>query len=167
MGTVKPLQAPLITSALPSSTDGVNCWEMNEDLFRYVEPEVAGFMGDQTVVDLSTHPPIVYSLDYQLDSWLGDDLLETFPCFVVTERLKQAIEAQALTGVIFDSVIISRGKTFSKDRLLPTFHWLKVVGTPRKDDFGIAEDYRLIVSDEVYTLLRRFNILKFRFQLDQ
>lgn len=128
-------------------------------MFRYVEPEVAGGIGDKTVLDASFHPPVIHRLHYQFAGWLGDDILETFPCYIVTERLKQGIEGQALTGAIFDRVIISKTEAFNElDILLPEFHWLKVVGTPRKDDFGIAEDYRLLISDEAFSLLKNFNI---------
>lgn len=130
-------------------------------MFRYVEPEVAGGMGDKTVLDASSHPPLVHRLHYQFDGWLGDDILETFPCYIVTERLKQGIEGHDLTGVIFDNVIVSRTKTFDKlypGILLPEFYWLKVIGIPRKDDFSISEDYRMVISDEAFTLLKNFNI---------
>lgn len=135
-------------------------------MFRYVQPAVAGFWGEQTLVDMSVHPPIVHQLDYQFDGWLGDDILETFPCFIVSERLRGAIEDQEFTGVVFDKVIISRGKSLPEDLILPTFYWLKVVGTPRQDDFAIAEDYRLIVSHAVYLMLKSFNVLPYMFTND-
>jgi hypothetical protein len=43
--------------------------------YFYVEPEVAGGLGERTVMDRSTHPPVVKRLHYQLEGWLGDAIL--------------------------------------------------------------------------------------------
>ena len=51
--------------------------------YVYIEPEVAGGLGDHTVMDRSVHPPIVSKLHYQMEGWLGDALLESFPVFIV------------------------------------------------------------------------------------
>ena len=139
-------------------------------MFRFIEAEVAGGMGDKTVVDMSVHPPIVHKLDYQFEGWLGDDILETFPCYIVTDRLRQEIEKLALTGVSFDNTVVSTSETFEKlypSRILPKFYWLKVLGTPRKDDFGMAEDYKLMISDTVFTMLKNFNVSNASFQVDK
>ncbi|GAB4018836.1 hypothetical protein GCM10028773_19810 [Spirosoma koreense] len=100
---------------------------------------------------------------------MGDDILATVACYIVTERLKQAIEKQALTGVVFDDVIISKSKTFNKrypEPQLPTFYWLKAVGVPREDDFGLIDDYQLLISHEAFMLLKEFNIKYAKFQND-
>jgi len=52
-----------------------------------VEPEIAGDFGDNTVLDTSTHPPKVHKLHYEIETWLGDPILETFLCFVTTDEL--------------------------------------------------------------------------------
>src|SRR3954454_10828086 len=57
-----------------------------------LEPEVAGQLGDTTMLDTSVHPPVIQRLEYRFDGWLGDDLLESFPCFVVTERLANELK---------------------------------------------------------------------------
>src|SRR6476660_8794270 len=61
-------------------------------------PEVAGGWGERTVADTSTHPPRVTALHYQFDGWLGDELLESFPCYIVTRRLAHALTAAGLSG---------------------------------------------------------------------
>lgn len=70
-------------------------------MYRYLEPEVAGGMGNDTILDNSVHPPIVTFLHYHFSGWIGDDILETFPYFIFSERLKNAIENNKLKGISF------------------------------------------------------------------
>lgn len=124
-----------------------------------VEPEVAGGWGDNTVFTLTPgQPVVVHKLHYQLDGWLGDELLESTPCFIVTERLAHEIERAGLTGVTFDEVEVTTSDEF-KDLYphlqLPKFVWLKVHGQPAKDDFGIAPGLLLAVSERALELLKR------------
>jgi len=126
-----------------------------------VEPEVAGELGADTVMDSSVHPPRVSRLHYELNGWLGDDLLESFPCYVVTERCKTALEKEGFTGYSVAPVKVTVSDTFRElypGRSLPTFHWLKVNGTAGKDDFGLAKDHRLAVSEGVLRVLKSLSI---------
>ena len=130
-------------------------------MYRYLEPEVSGGLGKKTQLDSSTHPPIVTKLHYVFDGWLGDDILETFPCFIITESLKNKIESEGLTGITFDSVLISKSETFVAlypNRQLPLFFWAKIIGEFKEADFFIGNDNRLIVSDSAYNILKAFNI---------
>ncbi|GGJ53754.1 hypothetical protein ALP32_02980 [Pseudomonas avellanae] len=43
--------------------------------YYHIEPEVAGSLGEQTVIDTESWPPKVSRLEYQFDGWLGDELL--------------------------------------------------------------------------------------------
>ena len=61
-------------------------------MYYFIEPEVAGGWGGNTIADTSVHPPKISKLHYQFDGWLGDDLLESFPCFIVSESLKHESE---------------------------------------------------------------------------
>src|ERR1700722_2641088 len=110
-----------------------------------VEPEVAGGFGANAVIDRSSERMIVQKLHYQFDGWLGDELLETSPCFIGTERLARAIEREKLTGISFDDVEVTVSGNFRKlypHRNLPTFFWFKVNGTAGSDDFGIGPGIR-------------------------
>ncbi|MFB7720728.1 hypothetical protein [Nocardia sp. NPDC056100] len=96
--------------------------------FHLVEPEVAGGHGRGTRYDRSTVPVTVTALEYRFDGWLGDALLESTPCFIVTEDLARSIERLELTGVHFDTVsvsISSKGREFM-DTELPPRNWLKL-----------------------------------------
>jgi hypothetical protein len=132
--------------------------------YYVIEPEVAGGWGNNTIVaDRNVHPPRVSRLHYQFDGWLGDVLLESSPCYVVTEEAKRSIEAIGTTGAKFDEVEISTSEQFNDlypDRRLPRFAWLQVEGKAGQDDFGIAPapDFRLVISQRILDLLRPLGI---------
>jgi len=126
-----------------------------------VEPEIAGQLGANTVMDTTKHPPVVMQLHHEFEGWLGDDLLECFPCFLVTERLAEALSRSGTTGYELREVEITRSQTFDDlypMRVLPRFWWLNIVAGSADSDFRLSKDGRLDVSDRVYELLRDFSI---------
>ena len=124
--------------------------------YFYIEPEVAGGLGERTIMDRSVHPPIVKRLHYALEGWLGDVILETFPVFVVTEVARDALLGMGATGAAFDEVEITVTDQFEElypDRKLPPFVWLKAEGVAGRDDIGAAADGRLVVSQSALDVL--------------
>ncbi|MDX8514926.1 hypothetical protein [Mesorhizobium captivum] len=129
--------------------------------YFYLEPEVSGGLGDNTVMDSSVHPPIVTRLHYEFDGWLGDVIVTSFPCYLVTEDVKEKILKDGFSGVRFDKVEVTTSELFEEmqpDLELPPFVWLKVDGEAGHDDFGLAEDHRLVVSESVLDVLRPLGI---------
>jgi hypothetical protein len=130
-------------------------------MYRFIEPEVAGGLGKETVLDNKTHPPVIRKLNYEFGGWMGDDILESFPCFIVTERLKTKISEEKLSGIIFDDVLVTASQEFKllhPNIILPKFHWAKINGMPGLDDFAIAEDFRMVISEKTYRVLTLFNV---------
>ena len=129
--------------------------------YFYVQPEVAGELGANTVMDSTVHPPRVDRLHYQFTGWLGDVLLESFPCFIATEGAKEKLQFEGLTGVRFGEVEISTARPFNElypERELPRFVWIRIEGKPSEDDFGIASDARLVVSERALKVLKHLGI---------
>ncbi len=129
--------------------------------YFYIEPEVAGGLGTNTVMNRNVHPPAVSKLHYHFDGWLGDALLESFPCFIITETAAQRLQLAGMTGVSFDEMETSTSEQFQElypNRQLPKFVWLKVEGKPGRDDFGVASDGRLVVSERALEFLRALGI---------
>jgi len=127
-------------------------------MFYVLEPEVAGHFGKNSVVDTSVRPPSVTKFHYELDGWLGDDLLETISSFVVTDRLRSVIEQSASTGYEFAPVEVTTSEQFDElypDRELPNFWWLKIIGKPGVDDLGLSSDHRLVVRDGVFAKIQQ------------
>jgi hypothetical protein len=112
-------------------------------------------------MDSSVHPPKVTHLHHRFEGWLGDDLLETFPCFLVSSALARALEEARLVGFSLDKVEVSVSPEFlelSPGRTLPEFRWLKISGKGPNDDFGLTQDFRLEVSGWALDVLKKFNI---------
>lgn len=126
--------------------------------FFVVEAEVAGGFGERSEIDRSSGKMDVRKLHYKFDGWLGDELLESAPCFIASERLAKEIELGNLTGVSFDVVEVTTSDEFEElypKRKLPNFVWLKVTGTPGQEDFGIASGLRLVVSERALDVLKK------------
>lgn len=130
-------------------------------MFRIIEPEVAGGMGSETQLDNTVHPPLVKRLHFEFEGWLGDDILETFPCFLVTESLKNKIQNENLTGIAFNTVLITKSSNFITmypDKSLPKFYWAQIKGSFGKTDFFLGPDKRLVISEKSFLLLSQFQI---------
>lgn len=129
--------------------------------FYYLDPEVAGGFGDDTVINHSVSPPQVEQLNHEFEVWSGDELLENFPCFIATERLANAIQHLNASGVRFADVKITQSPEFEElypGKVLPEFKWLQVFGTPGEDDFGITKDFRLVVSESILNTLKLYHL---------
>ncbi|HEX8251144.1 MAG TPA: hypothetical protein VF599_23420 [Pyrinomonadaceae bacterium] len=101
---------------------------MNLFLLR---PEVAGGWGSETVVanraeieSGAATIAVVTKLEYVFDDWLGDDLLESFPCFIVTETLAEKLKNNSLSGLKFSDVLISVSELFEDINGVETFSGL-------------------------------------------
>ena len=130
--------------------------------YYLLKPEVAGGFGERTVmIEPSARPPLLERFHYKFAGWLGDELLTTVACFIVTERVAEKLKSCGFSGFSFGAVEISKGAEFSAlypGRELPKFLWLKIEGKPMQDDFGIAVDRkcRLVVSERALNALRDF-----------
>lgn len=125
--------------------------------FHILDPEVAGELGPQTVLDSTVHPPRVTRLHYIIDAWMGDDLVQSFPCYLITEDLRERLESLQVSGVRFATATVSISDEYHElkpDVKVPEFFWLQIHGTPGKDDLGLTADARLVVSQRVRSTMR-------------
>jgi len=126
--------------------------------FYLLDPEVAGGWGPNTKFTRSLGKPVVIlALNYEFDGWLGDDLLESTPVFIVTRRLADRLQAARLTGFVMRPVEISTSEQFRDlygDLELPEFVWIDIVGKAGGDDFGIHADGRLVVSRKALDVIK-------------
>jgi hypothetical protein len=92
---------------------------------------------------------------------LGDALLESFPCFIVTAAIAAALQKGKLNGFRLAPVDISKSETFQElygDKDLPSFKWLQVDGVAGNQDFGLSKNHTLVVSETALETLRQFGI---------
>jgi hypothetical protein len=76
-------------------------------------------------------------------------------------EVKQALQNIGFSGASFAHAEITKSDNFLELQPhveLPQFVWLKVNGKAGHDDFGIARDLRLVVSERILNLLEDFGI---------
>lgn len=124
--------------------------------YYQLEPEVAGQLGEECEMDRSVHPPDVTKLHYEFHGWQGDDLLTTVANFIVSDPVRESLTSRDLSGYTIDDVTVSKSPEFDElypDTDLPAFYWLKITGEPGEDDFGIADNNRLVISADALSVL--------------
>lgn len=125
--------------------------------FYLLGPEVAGGLGEHSCLVHDRWPPRVEHLHCEFAGWLGDDLLRTFPCFIVTAARGERLTRLGATGFALRDVEVSTSPEFTElqpDLALPPFRWLDVHGTTERDDLGLTDRARLVVSERVLARLR-------------
>lgn len=136
--------------------------------YFFIMPEVAGAMGDRSIVDRKVHPPLVQKLHYEFEGWMGDVLLDTFPCVVATKEAADALASAAVTGIDYAKVEVSTSELFRHlhpNLHLPPFVWLQIKGKAGKDDFGDYYDTRgerpwtrHVISGRALDIIRSFGL---------
>jgi hypothetical protein len=129
--------------------------------YYVLDPEVAGGLGPKTEMDTTAHPPTVTKLHFEVSGWLGDDIVQSFPCYLVSEELKARLNVIKSSGVIFAYAEVTQSDDFqeiSESRKLPRLSWMKVTGRPGSDDFGLTADARLVVSHRILDEIKEFHI---------
>lgn len=139
-----------------------------------IEPEVAGGFGENTVISnfdnvrLKRERPVVTHLHYEFSGWLGDEILEATPCFIVTENLADSIQKSKLKGFTFVDVETSVTEDFEEiypgrkllkfKRILPgdTVN-VKEHGFKNWSghDFCLSQNATLVVSENALVVLKK------------
>lgn len=123
-----------------------------------LDPQVAGELGAGTSLDTSTHPPLVRKLEYVLDLPQPDDLIQSFPAFLVSKDLGTRIKSARLTGVALTSARVSVSADYRAiygDVPHPRYLWLQVDGTPSSSDLWLDSKFRLCASDRAFKILEQ------------
>jgi len=137
------------------------------NMFR-LEPEVAGEIGENSIINYERGMiKEVKFLNYEFTGWLGDELLTSHPCFIVSENIGKDILKSNLKGYKFEDVEISVSDEFKEiypNRHIPNFKRLiplgKVVVCDEKitqssgDDFCLEDDVELVVSYSTLEILK-------------
>ncbi|MPQ44436.1 hypothetical protein [Clostridium tarantellae] len=142
-----------------------------------LEPEVAGEIGENTIYDnfddvrYKNFKPKISKLHFIFSGWLGDDILESTPCFIITDKLKIQIEKSNLIGYEFQDIEISLSDEFIEmypniempqfKRLIPKGSVIINDKTYTKwtgEDFSLSDKSYLVVSERVLNIINEFNI---------
>lgn len=134
-----------------------------------LEPEVAGGIGKKTKI-LYENSKIkeVLFLDYEFEGWLGDDILTTHPCFIISESLCDIIKASDLKGYQLQKIDVSFSDFFLEvynKNVLPNF--IRLLPFAINDislidkmllDFYLYKNTTLIVSEKALNTLKKLNL---------
>jgi hypothetical protein len=127
--------------------------------YKIIVPEIMVDLGDNTVFEESSSPvKKIVKLHINLEVWFGDDLLTNSSNYIVTERLKKALEESNFTGFYFDNMKVTEDIYFADNyhlnQPLPKFYWMKINGIENKDDLYIS-DFDLYISNKMLEYLRK------------
>lgn len=137
-----------------------------------LEPEVAGGIGSNSIIIYENQKmKEVKHLHYEFEGWLGDDLLTSSPCFIVTQALANDLLKSDLSGCKFEEVEISTSETFRElypNRELPKFKRIIPEGVVEveKDkvikwsgnDFCLRNAIDLFLTQKALTVLESYNL---------
>jgi len=106
------------------------------------------------------HPPRVEHLHYEVQGWLGDDLLDSTPCFLISPELAAIGPQAGCTGLRTDDarVTITPDAAPIVDPRVTSFLWLQPQGQPGQDDLALDATASLVVTDRALDVMRRFNL---------
>ena len=141
-----------------------------------LKPEVAGEQGPTTTIKNleeykvgKTQIPHVENLEYMFFGWLGDELLESFPCFIVTKKLGRKLIENGITGVKLTEVKVSKSEFFDEmefNNELPDFVRLEPTGKVSfnssyklinwsGEDVCLATKAELVVTEKALGVLKQ------------
>ncbi len=142
-----------------------------------LEPEVAGELGENTIIENFNNVrnklerPEVTHLHYLFLGWLGDEILECTPCFIVTKRLAEAIKGNSLNGFEFRKIELSKSDEFEEvypQKDLPNFVQLIPKGSIELTDdkynnwsghdLSISQNAYLVVTKKALGVLQKFSM---------
>lgn len=106
-------------------------------------------------------------MHFIFDGWLGDQLVESFPCYLITPGLAELLAAAGVTGFELAEAEIETSEQFRElypERVLPPFKWLQIVGTPAKSDIYLTSDNRLAGSQKTLDVVLATNPKGFEFR---
>lgn len=127
-----------------------------DDMPYILDPQVAGELGDGTVLDGSTHPPTVSKVDYVLDQPNADELIQSFPVFLVSAGLGTRLQQAGLSGFNLADVSVRPSDNYVAlfgDAQHPQYLWMQVNGLPAGADCWLDTSFQLCVSDRMMSII--------------
>ena len=92
-----------------------------------LQPLVGGELGQDVEFDHATHPPVIDRVQYVLDYPTSEDLMESFPAYIVSEALAERLVAAGL-----------RGFTLAEAEVLPGDNYLALYGDVPHKTYRLA-----------------------------
>ena len=128
-----------------------------------LEPHVAGELGEATELNPSAHPPIVTIVEYVLDAPDPDDLIESFPVFLVSAPLAERLDAAGLTGFGLEDAVVRPSADYVAvygDVAHSEYRWMRLQDYGSTADAWLDGDHRLCVSDRMIDVLGPYRLAR-------
>lgn len=137
-----------------------------------LEPEVSGGHGVRTEYEINkeARPKVLY-LHYEFDGWLGDELLESTPCFIISKELDNKLSKLFKNDYITEDCLITKSEEFeefSPYKDLPEFIRFIPLGAVKVVDglfsnwsrhhFCLSQREELVVTNEALKVLKQLKI---------
>jgi hypothetical protein len=143
----------------------------------FLEPEVSGGHGEHTIYgteeDIATEgiSGKVKYLHYEFEGWLGDDLLESTPAFIVSSNLGTELENSNISDYKLEKCLITTSDEFKEmypNKNIPEFSRFMPLGKIEVEGdnfknwsghlFCLSAKGDLVVTQEALEFLKRVSI---------
>lgn len=140
----------------------------------FLEPEVSGGHGEHTIYgteeDIATEgiSGKVKYLHYEFEGWLGDDLLESTPAFIVSSKLETELKNSEFKDYKLEKCLITTSDEFKEmypNKELPKFRRFIPIGKVEVEGekfknwsgnhFCLSPKGELVVTQEVMDFFKR------------
>ena len=127
-----------------------------------LEPHVAGELGRRRS-SIRRQPPIVTAVEYVLDGPDADDLIESFPVFLVSATLAERLDGAGLTGFVLEHAVVRPSADYEAvhgDVPQSPYRWMRLHESGPGADAWLGDDLRLCVSDRMMEVLRSHRLAR-------
>jgi hypothetical protein len=122
-------------------------------MYYKISPIVPGDMANDADVDTSLVPPVVRNASVIFKSSSLCDLMEIYPFYIVSDRLRDMIAKQSFSGVSWSKL------TVKKDGLVVNgYSNMIITGGYDSDDFALGSNNLMIVNNRVLKEIKKFDI---------
>ncbi|GGB42173.1 hypothetical protein [Fictibacillus barbaricus] len=146
-------------------------------ILYFLEPEVSGGHGEQTIYGTEENVAKegisgkIKFLHYEFEGWLGDDLLESTPAFIVSSNLENELKKSEFKDYKLEKCLITMSDVFMElypNKEIPSFTRFIPLGTVEVEGenfknwsghhFCLSSKGELVVTKKALDFLKKFSI---------
>ncbi|HWK22880.1 MAG TPA: hypothetical protein VNS08_07605 [Ureibacillus sp.] len=146
-------------------------------ILYFLEPEVSGGHGEQTIYGTEENVKKegisgkIKFLHYEFEGWLGDDLLESTPAFIVSIYLEEELKKSEFNDYKLEKCLISMSDVFMElypNKEIPSFTRFIPLGTVEVEGenynnwsghhFCLSSKGELVVTQKALDFFKKFSI---------
>ena len=124
-----------------------------------IEPVADAEIGEGSVIDFNSQPRKIIKIQVYLFSHPESDFIQAYPAFLVSGRLRKAVEDANLTGASFLPCVTNKAEQYdelSESPELPEMWCLEPTGS-KGDDFIFHSETQITTSERFIEILAHFS----------